>query len=62
MSFLTEHGRFLASVRGTASGNVLLRRRQYRQADDPEAASALARYFLTGKLANSRAVPRGGAD
>ena len=58
VSFLTEHGRFLASVRGSASGNVLLRRRQYRLADDPEAASALARYFLTGKLANSRAVLR----
>lgn len=58
VSFLTEHGRFLASVQGPTSGNVLLRRRQYRLADDPAASSALARYFLTGKLVNSRAVLR----
>ena len=58
VSFLTEHGRFLASVQGPASGNVLLRRRQYRLADDPAASAALARFFLAGKLANSRAVLR----
>src|SRR5215475_11182350 len=34
VSFLSEHGRFLASVRGPVSGNVLLRRQQYRMADD----------------------------
>ena len=28
VSFLTEYGRFMASVRGPVSGNVLLRRRQ----------------------------------
>ena len=30
LSFLTEHGRFLARVQGPVSGNVLLRRQQYR--------------------------------
>ena len=34
VSFLTEHGRFLARVQGPVSGNVLLRRGQYRKADD----------------------------
>jgi len=34
VSFLTEHGRFLARVEGPQSGNVLLRRRQYRLADE----------------------------
>ncbi|MEA4855980.1 MAG: type I-C CRISPR-associated endonuclease Cas1c [Solidesulfovibrio sp.] len=58
VSFLTEHGRFLASVQGPTSGNVLLRRRQYRLADDPAASAALARFFLSGKLANARAVLR----
>jgi len=35
ISFLTENGRFLARVYGPVSGNVLLRREQYRRADDP---------------------------
>lgn len=30
LAFLTEHGRFLARVQGPVSGNVLLRREQYR--------------------------------
>jgi CRISPR-associated protein Cas1 len=56
VSFLTENGRFLASVRGPVSGNVLLRREQYRWADDPKRSVAMARAVLTGKLANSRNV------
>src|SRR3990167_1530478 len=32
ISFLTETGRFLARVQGYTSGNVLLRREQYRSA------------------------------
>lgn len=34
ISFLTENGGFLAKVQGPVSGNVLLRREQYRRADD----------------------------
>src|SRR3972149_4534589 len=34
LSFLTEYGRFLARVQGPVAGNVLLRREQYRRADD----------------------------
>jgi len=56
ISFLTEHGRFLARVQGPVSGNVLLRREQYRQADDPQASADMARAVLTGKIANSRTV------
>jgi len=56
VSFLTESGRFLARVQGPVSGNVLLRREQYRWADDPKRSAAMARYVLTGKLANSRNV------
>ncbi|WP_420267182.1 CRISPR-associated endonuclease Cas1, partial [Candidatus Magnetominusculus dajiuhuensis] len=36
ISFMTEYGRFLAKVQGPVSGNVLLRREQYRRADDSE--------------------------
>ena len=56
VSFLTEHGRFLARVQGPVSGNVLLRREQYRRADDPKISAEIARAVLTGKIANSRTV------
>jgi len=56
VSFLTEHGRFMAGVRGPVSGNVLLRREQYRRADDLGFSARMARYILTGKLANCRNV------
>lgn len=56
ISFLTERGRFLARVQGPVSGNVLLRREQYRRADDMVTSAQMARCALTGKLANCRAV------
>jgi CRISPR-associated protein Cas1 len=56
VSFLSEHGRFLASVHGPVSGNVLLRRRQYRMADDEEATRGIAANVISGKLANCRIV------
>jgi len=56
VSFLTEYGRFIAQVRGPVSGNVLLRREQYRWADSPEACARMTRFLLTGKIANSRNV------
>lgn len=56
ISFLSEHGRFLARVQGPVSGNVLLRREQYRWADDPARSAAMARSFLLAKIANSRTV------
>jgi CRISPR-associated protein Cas1 len=56
LSFLTEHGRFLARVQGPVSGNVLLRREQYRRADDLECSAQVAKAILTGKIANCRAV------
>ncbi|HSN87840.1 MAG TPA: type I-C CRISPR-associated endonuclease Cas1c [Thermoanaerobaculia bacterium] len=56
VTFLTENGRFLARVQGPTSGNVLLRREQYRRAEAPAASAALARSFLAAKIANSRTV------
>jgi len=61
ISFLTENGRFLARVTGPVSGNVLLRRKQYRDADDGEAAAGIARAVVTAKLANGRTVLLRGA-
>jgi CRISPR-associated protein Cas1 len=56
VSFLSEHGRFLAAVRGPVSGNVLLRRQQYRMADDEETTRMIAANEVRGKLANCRVV------
>jgi len=56
VSFLSEHGRFLASVLGPVRGNVLLRRQQYRMADDEQITRGIAANVVTGKLANCRIV------
>lgn len=56
ISFLTENGAFLAKVQGPVSGNVLLRREQYRRADDLNASATIARAVVTGKVANCRTV------
>lgn len=58
ISMLGRNGRFLARVEGPVSGNVLLRRRQYRLADDPERAGSVVANMLTGKLLNQRTVVR----
>jgi len=56
ISFLTESGRFLGRVSGPVTGNVLLRRRQYRVADDPRQAAVIARAIVVAKVANCRTV------
>ncbi|RJQ46693.1 MAG: type I-C CRISPR-associated endonuclease Cas1 [Nitrospiraceae bacterium] len=56
ISFLTENGGFLAKVQGPVSGNVLLRREQYRRADDLKSSAEIAKAVLTGKIANCRTV------
>lgn len=56
VSLLTEYGRFLARVQSGITGNVLLRREQYRKADDPCLRLEIARSFVLAKLANSKAV------
>lgn len=56
VSFLSERGRFLARLQGPTSGNVLLRREQYRRADDLEASAGIARNLVLAKVANSRSV------
>ncbi|MCX5814343.1 MAG: type I-C CRISPR-associated endonuclease Cas1c [Proteobacteria bacterium] len=56
LSFLTEHGRFLAKIQGAVSGNVLLRREQYRKADDLAFSAGVAKFILTGKITNCRTI------
>lgn len=54
LSFLTPTGRFLARVSGENHGNVLLRRTQYRAADDLFASCRIARWMIFGKVYNAR--------
>jgi CRISP-associated protein Cas1 len=56
ITFLSEQGRFLARVTGPVSGNVLLRRQQYRMADDESRALPIVRIIVAAKIANSRVV------
>jgi CRISP-associated protein Cas1 len=56
ISFHTEYGKFLARVQGPQSGNVLLRREQYRWADDEGKSTSMARVFVAAKISNARTV------
>ena len=44
----------MARVAGESTGNVLLRRAQYRMADDPAACCMIARSMIFGKVYNAR--------
>ena len=54
LCFLTPHGRFLARACGMENGSVLLRRTQYRVADDEKQACLVARNMIFGKIYNCR--------
>lgn len=61
LSFHTPHGKFIAAAQGFTSGNILLRRAQYRHADDPSSSAAIARNLVSAKLANCRTILLRGA-
>lgn len=56
VSFVDMFGRFIGKFTAPVHGNVLLRRKQYRQADNKKIASEYAKSMLIGKIANSRAI------
>jgi len=56
LTFYTEYGRFLARVVGKQTGNVLLRREQYRRADNEDRSLEVARVIIAAKIANCRSV------
>lgn len=56
ISMMTEQGRLLARIIGFTSGNVLLRRQQYRMADDLEQSASIAGNIVAVKIANARSV------
>ncbi len=61
LTFLSESGRLVARVDAPQSGNVLLRREQFRKADRPEECARIARCVVAGKLQNARGLLLRGA-
>ncbi len=68
LAFCNPNGRLLCRVSGFTAGNVLLRRQQYRVADDPFTSLRIAREMVAAKILNARCVlqrglrDRAGAD
>ncbi len=54
LSFCSPHGRFLARTTGVSNGNVLLRREQYRVAEDIQRSCLIAKHMIWGKMYNCR--------
>lgn len=54
ISYLTENGKYLGRFVGAVSGNVLLRRQQYRVADNDSQKADIASNMVIGKIANAR--------
>lgn len=56
VSFLTEHGKFWGRLSGPVKGNVLLRRKQFRMADNEIIALEISRILIAGKISNCRNI------
>ena len=56
VSYLSEHGKFLARVQGAQQGNVLLRRTQYSVADSEQESLKIARPIIAAKVSNYRSL------
>lgn len=54
ISYLTPTGRFIARLKGESKGNILLRRRQYRMADDKELCLEISKNIVFAKIYNER--------
>ena len=54
VNYLSESGYLQARLTGVADTSVVLRRTQFRAADDPGKCAAIARQIIAGKLQNSR--------
>lgn len=58
LTFLSPNGRFVSRVQGQTKGNVLLRKVQYRLAEDPVWSLHVAQLMVAGKIQNYRNVLR----
>lgn len=58
ITHLNKYGKFQARIEGAVSGNVLLRREQYRISDNPERFQPICHSIILGKVHNQRQVVR----
>ena len=56
ISYLNEFGKFYARVHGPVSGNILLRKEQFRQSDSLQKSADIAKNILSAKIINARSV------
>ncbi|MBF0543173.1 MAG: type I-C CRISPR-associated endonuclease Cas1 [Candidatus Riflebacteria bacterium] len=56
VSYLDGKGKFLARLQGPVQGNVLLRRAQYRDADNPARTLAISKCCVSAKIQNQRSI------
>lgn len=56
LSFLSTTGRFYAKVVGETTGNITLRKKQFKISDDENQSSSYARNFVIGKLFNTKSI------
>jgi CRISP-associated protein Cas1 len=54
LAFFSTYGKFLARVQGPISGNVLLRREQYRRSDNPDKTLDIVKNIVGAKVASTR--------
>ena len=54
LAFFSEYGKYLGRLQGRQSGNILLRKAQYRKADN--SSLELVRTFVAAKVINTRSV------
>lgn len=52
--YLTPTGRFIARMQGRSKGNILLRRKQYRVADDAKISLLISKNIIAAKIYNER--------
>ena len=52
--YLTPTGRFIARLRGKSKGNILLRRKQYRVADDENQSLLISKNVISAKIYNEK--------
>ena len=58
LTFLSPQGRYISRSQGPTKGNVLLRKAQYKDSDEPNFSLHLCKLFIAGKIQNYRNVLR----
>jgi len=58
LTFMTPQGRFIGRLQGGIHGNVMLRKAQYKYADETNYALHVSKIFVAGKIHNYRAILR----